>query len=94
MRGNKENVKANYEVSILRAHELDASNIAFDMEVNGVKIYGCFYKEGKTKGKEWSFISFPSEKCKDGNYYNKAYFPIDDELKEDILAKIEDALKE
>ena len=83
-----------YVVKVLRAKDFtDKSkldtNVAFNMEVNGIKIYGCWLKEGRSKeGKDYSVVSLPSHKGKDGNYYNVAWFPISKELTKDIREQI------
>lgn len=97
----KKNTKADaqgveYKVSIKRAREFD-NGIALDLIVNGVNIYGCWYRtyEDREKpGEEKSFIAFPSRKGSDGKYYQHAWFPIDDELLAEIEKKIEAALDE
>lgn len=86
-KSNQESKK--YEVKVTRAKEVKEGSVAFDMEVNGITIYGCWYNEYKTKeGKDGTLISFPSYKNKD-KYYNHVWFPISNELKADIIAQIE-----
>ena len=61
-----------HSLKVIRAKE--HNNTCFvDLEINGVSIYGCRYVEGKNG----DFISFPSYKGKDGNYYNYAYAKLD-----------------
>lgn len=87
--------KVEYNVSVKRAKEFD-NGIALDLIVNGVNIYGCWYRtyEDRDKpGEERSFIAFPSRKGNDGKYYQYAWFPIDDVLLTDIEKKIETALE-
>ena len=64
-RRNKENAEEKQTVvsdlKVLRAKEYKGTTF-LDLEVNGVKIYGCRYVEGKNG----DFISFPSYKAKDG----------------------------
>lgn len=82
-----EELKQEMNVTIKRAKEFQSGDIGFDMEVNGITIYGCVYKN-TDKG---NFVSFPAKKNeKDGKYYNHVYFKIDDEL----LKEIEDKLSE
>lgn len=64
-----------YDLHVLRAKEFE-DNVFFDMEVNGVTIYGCRYVEG-SKG---DFIAFPSKKGKDGKYYKHAYVELDEAM--------------
>jgi DNA-binding cell septation regulator SpoVG len=79
----------NYDVQVTRAKEVKEGSVAFDMEVNGITVYGCWYNEYKTKeGKDGTMISFPSYKNGD-KYYNHVWFPISKELKEEIISQIE-----
>lgn len=80
--------KQTYTVEVTRAKEFKGS-YAFDMTVNGIKIYGCWLKEGK-KG---NFISFPSYQGSDKKWYSHVYFEISDELEAEIEKQIEAALK-
>ena len=90
----KKEKRVDYVVNVLRAKDFTENskldtNVAFDMEVNGIKIYGCWLKEGTGKdGKEYSLISLPSQKGKDGNYYSVAWFPISKELTKEIREQI------
>ena len=90
----KKEKRVDYVVNVLRAKDFTEkskldTNVAFDMEVNGIKIYGCWLKEGAGKDeKEYSLISLPSQKGKDGNYYNVAWFPISKELTKEIREQI------
>ena len=90
----KKEKRVEYDVNVLRAKDLTEkskldTNVAFDMEVNGIKIYGCWLKEGTGKdGKEYSLISLPSQKGKDENYYSVAWFPISKELSKEIREQI------
>lgn len=87
----KENEKTmNYDVKVTRAKEVKEGIVAFDMVVNGVTIYGCWYREGKDKkGEEYRMISFPSHKGADDKYYNYTWFKIEDDVKEDIIAQLQ-----
>ena len=64
-----------FDLKVVRAKEFD-DNVFFDMEVNGVTIYGCRYVEGKNG----DFIAFPSKKGKDGKYYKHAYVELDEAM--------------
>lgn len=89
--------EANYDVQILRARDNGDKGIAIDLEVNGVKLYGAWYKtyeDRKKQGEETSFISFASRKGTDGKWYNYYYFPVSDELLAEIEKKIEEKLAE
>lgn len=71
-RRNKENAEEKKvvisDLKVLRAKEYK-NTVFCDLEINGVKIYGCRYVEGKNG----DFISFPSYKGNDGKYYNYAW---------------------
>lgn len=82
-------------LTVLRAKQLKSSGkvsqtIAFDMEVNGIKIYGCYYLAGEKKGKEWSMIKLPEHKGSDDNYYSIVWFPISN----DFVELVEEQLNE
>ena len=85
-------------IEVTRVHDLtkdgqEGCNIACDLKINGVQIYGCFYREGKDKnGKDYSMVSFPSHKGNDGKYYNYAYVKLTDEDVEKISRDIEKML--
>lgn len=84
----KGSTKNTYDVKVTRAKEFDNGNVAFDMLVNGVTIYGCWYREGEKNGKDYQVISFPVQKGKDGKYYTHAWFKIEDDVKSDIIAQL------
>ncbi len=80
----------NYDVKVSRAKEIKEGIVAFDMIVNGVTIYGCWYREGKDKnGHDYQIISFPSHKGDNENYYNWVWFKIENDVKEDIIAQLQ-----
>ena len=88
---------ANYEVEVLRAKDFTKDGgkrtVSFDLKVNGITIYGMWYREYTSKeGKEGSMLSFPSQKGSDGNYYNHVWFPISADLKNAIEEKVGAAL--
>lgn len=63
------------DLKVLRAKEYKGTTF-LDLQVNGVKIYGCRFVEGKNG----DFISFPSYKGNDGKYYNHAYVDLDEAM--------------
>lgn len=65
-------------------------SVLFDLELNGVRIYGLSVVEGKNG----DFISFPQRKGKDGKYYSIAWAKFSDEDSADILAEVEKVLNE
>lgn len=81
----------NYDVKVTRAKEIDEKTVVFDMIVNGVTIYGCWYREGTSAktGKDYQMISFPSQKSNDGKYYNHCWFKIDDENQANIIDQLQ-----
>ena len=75
--------------NVIRAHEFKDGNIAFDMKLNGITLYGLtlvWYKKEKRY-----FISFPSKKTED-KYYNHYWFPVSDDFQDDIKKQIKDLL--
>ena len=78
-RRNNENVAEEKipvsSVKVIRAKEYKNTTF-FDVEINGVKIYGCRFVEGKNG----DFVSFPSYKGSDGMYYSHAYIDLDDAM--------------
>lgn len=101
-RTKKQDTKAEAQeltIKVTRAKDFtkdgeDGCCIAFDMEVNGVTIYGCYYREGKKKDKsDYAMVSFPSRKDdKSGKYYNHAYVKLSDAQVEDISKQIENLI--
>lgn len=94
MKGAEKKERNDYVVKVLKVKDFSENskldtNVAFDMEVNGIKIYGCWLKEGTSKeGKDYSVVSLPSQKGKDGNYYSVTWFPISKELTKEIREQI------
>lgn len=94
----KEAQEKTLEITVKKAKDFteegaEGCNIAFDMEVNGVMIYGCWYREGKNKnGEDFAMVSFPSHKGKDGKYYSWAYVKLAKEDTENISKQIEELL--
>lgn len=94
MNGEETRESINYVVEVLKAKDFSEkskldTNVVFDMEVNGIKIYGCWLKEGTSKdGKDYSMVSLPSQKGKDGKYYSVTWFPISKELTTEIRDQI------
>ena len=91
MKGStKETKTQNYNVKVTRAKELKEGQVVFDMIVNGITIYGCWYREGTTKkGEPYEMISFPSHKGDNEKYYNHCWFKIEDDVKSDIIDQLQ-----
>lgn len=83
----KKDVNVEVNAKVVRANQVD-DLVFFDVEINGVTIYGCKVVEGKNG----DFISFPSHKGKDGKYYNHAYIKLSDEQSKDIISQVENML--
>ena len=76
---------------VLRAVCVGESNtVLFDLELNGVKLYGLKVVEGKNG----DFVGFPSKKGKDGKYYSLFYAQFSAEDQKDILAAVEAELNQ
>ena len=82
------------EITVKRAKDFsddEKTSIAVDLEVNGVTIYNCWYREGlKKDGTEYAMIAFPSRKDeKTDKYYNHAYVQFSKEDIANIAEQIE-----
>ena len=69
----KEEAVKIYNLEVKRAKEYK-NTVFFDVDINGVMIYGCRYVEGKNG----DFVSFPSYKGSDGKYYNHCWIKLDE----------------
>ena len=78
-----------YDYKVTRASQFDDSCAGFDLQVNGITIYGMIYREyTNSKGQDGFLIDFPSRKGKDGKYYHYCFFPITLEMKNDIKNQV------
>lgn len=83
------------EITVKRAKDFsddEKTSIAIDLEVNGVTIYNCWYREGKKKdGSDYSMVAFPSREDpkNKGKYYNHAYVKLSEADVENIASQIE-----
>ena len=76
---------------IRRANEYDKTGtIFFDLDINGLTVYGCTVAKRKTDESE--FISFPSRKGADGKYYSIVYCALSQEDQDRILDAVYDLL--
>lgn len=91
MKGSTKNTESQtYDVKVTRAKEINEGQVVFDMIVNGINIYSLWYREGKDKnGKDYTMISFPSQKADNGKYYNHCWFKIEDSTKNEIVAQLQ-----
>jgi hypothetical protein len=70
------NMKYAVKVSNVKEIPNRAGCYRFQLEVNGVTIYGMRYIHFTSKyGKEGDLISFPSYKGSDDKFYNNCWFP-------------------
>ena len=83
----KKEVNVEVNAKVVRANQVE-DLVFFDVDINGVTIYGCKVVEGKNG----DFISFPSHKGKDGKYYNHAYIKLSDDQAKDIISQVENML--
>ena len=86
----KKNETVITKVEVIRAKAFDNGGVIFDMAVNDVTIYGCRVVEGKNG----DFISLPSRKGNDGQYYSHAYVKLTAEDTKEIISQVEKALEE
>lgn len=91
MKGStKEKNTQTYDVKVTRAKEIKEGSVVFDMVVNGITIYSCWYREGKDKnGKDYTMVSFPSQQADNGKYYNHCWFKIEDDVKNNIIEQLQ-----
>lgn len=84
-----------FTVEVLNAREFKPvskkidTSIGFSMKVNGITIYNCIYNAGTSEKGEWDAINFPQTKGKDDKYYNEVWFPINKDLKGEIVKQLE-----
>lgn len=83
----KKEVDVEVNAKVVRVNQVK-DLVFFDVEINGVTIYGCKVVEGKNG----DFISFPSHKGKDDKYYNHAYIKLSDEQTKEIISQVENML--
>ena len=69
----KEEAVKIYNLEVKRAKEYK-NTVFFDVDINGVMIYGCRFVEGKNG----DFVSFPSYKGSDDKYYNHCWIKLGD----------------
>lgn len=71
---------------ILSARAMSDGTPMANIEINGIRIYGCKVMARKSDGE--AFLAWPSAKGKDGKYYNVAYAKLDPESQEKIITEI------
>lgn len=81
-----ENAANNHEIEVTRAHQFKDGYIVFDMKIGGdITIYG----NKLVNGKNGTFVSFPSRKGNDGNYYSHVFIKLSEDDVASIVAQIE-----
>ena len=84
-----------HEIEVTRAHlyqpKKGSAITFFDMEVNGVKVYGCKLMESKKGDK---FVSWPSYKGSDDEYHNHVWVGLSEEDLEQIEKEVDELLEE
>lgn len=96
-----EGSKVSYEVKVdaARATKND-SIVMIDLDINGVKVKSCMLKEiectkdGEVhkKGDICYVVNFPSEKAKNGKWYNTVWCPLSSENIDDIVKQVQSLL--
>lgn len=75
-------------VTVKRAHATSKGSIVIDLNVNGVDIYGAFFRTGVKDDKVWRLVSYPSYKGSNDKYYNHCWVG----LSKDDLKNISDQI--
>lgn len=84
--------KLTYTIS--RVKEVTDTMVSFNINVNGVTIYGMKvikYKSKKT-GEDGMMVAFPTRKGSDDKYYNICTFSMTQEMQDDIINQVLDQL--
>ena len=84
----KPETKKSAEINVTRAKQFDNGGVVFDVEINGVTIYGCRVVEG-SKG---DFVSFPARKGSDDKYYSHAFYKLSEAETKEIISQVEKLL--
>ena len=80
--------KLTYTIS--RVKEVTDTMVSFNINVNGVMIYGMKvikYKSKKT-GEYGMMVAFPTQKGTDDKYYNICTFSMTQEMQDDIINQV------
>lgn len=84
----KPETKKSAEIKVTRAKQFDNGGVVFDVEINGVTIYGCRVVES-SKG---DFVSYPARKGSDDKYYSHAFYKMSPEETKETIAQVEKLL--
>lgn len=97
----KEESKQGYTVKVVAARATKNDSIVMvDLDINGVKVKSCMLKEVECekdgpvhkKGDICYVVNFPSEKAKNGKYYNTVWCPLSSANIEDIVKQVQSLL--
>lgn len=87
----KDFLTAETKWQVTRAQKFERTgDISFTIEINGITIYGAVLK-WSVKNERW-FVSWPSRKGSDGEYYKHVFIPLTDADTKKIENAIEKAL--
>lgn len=76
---------------VIKVRLLPSGAVSFDMELNGITIYGCFVNSTKDGH---DFISLPQRKGNDGKFYSIVFARFSDEDTKAIVAEVENVYKQ
>lgn len=76
---------------VMKVRLLPSGSVTFDMELNGITIYGCFVNTSKDGH---DFISLPQRKGTDGKFYSIVYARFSDEDTKAIIEEVENVYKQ
>ena len=71
---------------VLRATTTQRGTVMADVEINGITIYGMAIMANRSTGE--AFLSWPSNKGKDGKYYSVCYARLSDSDQEAVISSI------
>lgn len=86
--------KKDNNLKVTRVNQWKDGNITFDLNVNGVTIYGMkvISYHDKSTGLSKDFFAFPNKKGRDGHYYNHVFVKLSDNDVDSIEKQISDML--
>lgn len=95
----EEKNEGSVQVKAARATKND-SIVMIDLNINGVTIKSCMLKEveckkdgtAHKKGDICYIVNFPSEKAKNGKWYNTVWYPLSNEDVDDIVRQVKSLL--
>lgn len=97
----KKEAKQEYVVKVDAARTTKNDSIVMiDLDINGVKVKSCMLKEVECKkdgqthkaGDICYVVNFPSEKGKNGKWYNIVRCPLSNDIIDDIVKRVQSLL--